>query len=94
MPSTGAAFGNVGIGKGLRAQRGWVMQERILEPFPCSTDKADPSPFPPQVQDLNGSQMGKGNLSTECRDVHTWEFLICIIEGLSTFQRVPEDAAA
>lgn len=28
------------------------------------------------------------------RDVHTWEFIICIIAGLSSSRRVPEDTAA
>lgn len=64
MPSTGAAFGNVGLGKVPRAQRGWVMQERVFEPLApeqgaqrsspdrkiLSRDQPESSPFPPQVQ--------------------------------------------
>lgn len=56
MPSTRTAFGNVGPGKVPRAQRGWVMQERIFEPLApeqgCTTAKPDSFPFPLQVQEL------------------------------------------
>lgn len=76
-------------------ERLWVphMSTGMCERTVCSLHL-----FLPKAQDAefpaNGSETGNSNLSSARSDVHSWEFAICIIAGLGTSQRVPEDAAA
>lgn len=63
--------------------------ERTAHSLHLFLPKAEDAEFP-----ANGSEMGNSNLSSARSDVHSREFAICIIAGLGTSQRVPEDAAA